>query len=98
MNELKKYELSSYPYNCIGVVLSYYKGKAELVYGTGFLIGEMHVLTDAHNCYNRNLKDCPLAERVYFIPDAHGRDIEDGRVKVADVKFSGPFADAKDQN
>ena len=68
-------DLHKYPYNCIGLVVSYRKGCSRPVVGTGFLIEKRHVLTAAHNCYNKKNLDHPAAEEVYFIPNAHGKDI-----------------------
>ena len=47
------------------------------------MVGERSVLTVAHNCYNKRRKEAPKAEKVYFIPDADGKDIEKGRIKAA---------------
>ena len=68
--------------------------------GTGFLVGERHVVTVSHNCYNKKNLDYPNAEEVYFIPDAHGKDFKEGRIKAAEVYCSEGYAkaDRKDEN
>ena len=69
-----------HPYDCIGLVLSYYAGDVIPTLGTGFLIGERHVLTVAHNVYNKNRSKTAKADKIFFIPNANGKPIEKGRI------------------
>ena len=64
-----------YPYNCVGLILSYFKNNSEPTTGTGFLVSKREVLTAFHNVYDRGREKFPRAEEVYFIPNAHGSPI-----------------------
>ena len=77
---MKKVDLPKYPYNCVGLVVSYFKENPNPIVGTGFLIGARYVLTASHNCYDKAILKYPAAEKIYFIADPHGKDIEDGRI------------------
>ena len=52
-SKVEKNQLLKYPYNCVGLVISYFEGDSRPTIGTGFLVGERTVVTVAHNCYNK---------------------------------------------
>ena len=60
-NREKVNETDLYPYNCIGLIVSYYNGNPNPVVGTGVLIGSRHVLTVSHNCYIKKNFFNPIA-------------------------------------
>ena len=46
--------LSKYPYNCCGLILASFPNESFPFMGTGFLIDPEHVITVAHNIYQRS--------------------------------------------
>ena len=60
------------PYNCIGIVLTFYKNSDIPYNGTWFLIDHNKVLTAAHNLHMKIHLNNPIADKVYFIPGVDG--------------------------
>ena len=61
-----------YPYNCIGLVLTFFKNDEVPFYSTGCLLDHNKVLTAAHNVYMKIRLNSPVADKVYFLPSADG--------------------------
>lgn len=61
-----------YPYDCIGLVLAFFKNDEIPFYSTGFLVGHNKVLTAAHSVYMKIRLNNPKADTVYFIPAVDG--------------------------
>ena len=85
-------DLSKMPYNCVGVVLSFYKNSDIPHYGTGFLIGQDKVLTVAHNVYQKIYLNNPVADKVYFIPAANGQIRNQETIPVTRFDYCEEFA------
>ena len=65
-------KINRLPYDCIGLVLAFFRDNEIPFYGTGFLLGEKKVGTAAHNVYKKIYLNNPIAEKVYFLPTVNG--------------------------
>ena len=80
-------DVTKYPYNCVGLIVARFSGDQCPVYGTGFLIDEFCVVTVSHNICHKQRKFNPVAEEIFYIPDAHGQDTQNGRIRVKDKRY-----------
>ena len=80
------------PYDCIGLVLTFYKNSDIPFYGTGFLISHNKVLTAAHNTYQKIYLNSPVADKVYFIPGVNGLVKNEEAIPVSTFDFCPEFA------
>ena len=61
------------PYDCVGLVYSFFKKEESPVCGSGFLIDGGIVLTAAHTvCRRSNVGDLVLSDKVFFLPAVNG--------------------------
>ena len=65
-------DVSKHPYDCVGLILAFFKNEEAPFYSTGFLVDHNKVLTAAHSVFMKIRLNNPIADKLYFLPIVDG--------------------------